>query len=371
MMQSEKSPGSTSNPALSFSIDSRRRTPDSRLVLPIENPKSKTENRVNDPNRSGFAQMSALLGAILWVSVVAATLFEGSRLDLLALLLLLAMMVFVPLGIDLLSSPSGNSIPYRLARFLQPFGALMGAVSILLPVGTWSGLLASAWLVETVLLGLVGLDRLLRNGRAPIEEHAITAALLYLPIGAAWLVASRLGMAPLGFGGTIALLTAIHFHYAGFIAPLLAGMGGRMVARTAPSTRRLYGIAACGIIAGPILVALGITLSSIVEVLSAVILAISVTIFAIISLTRIAPLLSERRARILLRISAIASIVAMLFALLYAISSYLEQTLISIPEMAIVHGCVNALFALAGLLSWSIIRPQPLIASHRSPSDSE
>jgi hypothetical protein len=70
--------------------------------------------------------------------------------------------------------------------------------------------------------------------------------MLYLPIGGAWLVASRLGIQPLGFGDTIVLLTAVHFHFAGFAAPVLAGLAGRTVAAGTRSVER--GVAGGGIV---------------------------------------------------------------------------------------------------------------------------
>jgi hypothetical protein len=311
----------------------------------------------NNPNRSGFGVMSALLGGALWCVLVVSVLFGNDHLDLLALLLLLAMLVYVPLGLDLLSSPAGNSALYRLARFVQPVAALCGVGSFFLPIGAVAGVLASAWVLCAALIGLVGVERLVRGGAAKVEELSITVALLYLPIGAAWLAASRLGLAPLGFGGVIAFLTAIHFHFAGFVAPLLVGLAGRAIADRSSRAWRLYRLAACGIIAGPPLVAAGITLSRVMEVVAAVVLATSMTVVAVVAFKVIAPSLADRRARILLRISALASSAAMLLALLYAISNYLQRFAIAIPTMAMLHGCLNALFGLTGLLCWSIIRP--------------
>jgi len=43
-----------------------------------------------------------------------------------------------------------------------------------------------------------------------------------LAVGGAWLVASRLGMRPMGIQEPIVLLTAVHFHYAGFATATIA-----------------------------------------------------------------------------------------------------------------------------------------------------
>jgi hypothetical protein len=313
-------------------------------------------------NRSGYAIMSALLGGMLWIVLAITVPFGNAHLDLIELLLLLAVLVFVPLGFDLAATPDRegwNRGLYRFARFAQPLASVAAVGSFFLPPGPVAGGLAVIWFLFATLVALFGATRLLRRRSLAIEELCIDAGLVYIAVGGAWLTAARLGLAPLGFGGVIALLTAVHFHFAGFIAPIVAGLAGRYLARVRPSSMRLYRVAAVGIMAGPILVALGITLSPAVEVISAIILATSLTLFAGLSLFTIRPSLIDRRARFFLAISALASVVAMLFALLYALGSFLERSFVSIPEMAIVHGCVNALFALGALLCWGIVRPAP------------
>jgi hypothetical protein len=66
-------------------------------------------------------------------------------------------------------------------------------------------------------------------------------------------VSDRFGFRPLDFDPVIVLLTAIHFHYAGFALPLVTGLAAR---RLDSGTARL---AAAGVIAGVPLVAIGIT----------------------------------------------------------------------------------------------------------------
>ena len=70
--------------------------------------------------------------------------------------------------------------------------------------------------------------------------------LLWLPAAAAWLAADRFGIRPLDFDRSTVLLTAAHFHHAGFgVSVLLARM------------RAPFGLAFHQI--GMILVAIGIT----------------------------------------------------------------------------------------------------------------
>ena len=63
----------------------------------------------------------------------------------------------------------------------------------------------------------------------------------------------RAGLRPLGFPDLIVLLTAVHFHYAGFALPVLTGLVARVLGGPAA------GAACLGVIAGVPLVAIGIT----------------------------------------------------------------------------------------------------------------
>lgn len=320
-------------------------------------------------NRSGIAVVSALAGGAVWCALAVSALFGNAHFDAPRLLLLAAMLVFVPLGLDLTAAPdaAGNTPAIsRLVRLVQLPAALVGAVSFFMPVGPAAGVLAGVWLGLTLLALCAGLQRIARRAVSGIanvlrlEELAVDAALLYLPIGGAWLVAERAGLQPLGFSGLTALLTAVHFHFAGFIAPLVAGMAGRRLVQvygTAGTCVRWYRAAALGVIAGPPLVAAGISFSPVVEVVSAVVLATCVTIVGVLVAGPVARSIAERRARLLLRVSASASVLAMMLACLYAVGTYLHGDLITIPQMALTHGVLNATFALAALMAWTSVRP--------------
>lgn len=89
--------------------------------------------------------------------------------------------------------------------------------------------------------------------RLPILQ-ACSAGGVHLPaVGAAWLLTCRLGWMPLGFDALIVLLTAAHFHHAGFTLPLTAALLGRE--RPGPAVR----LVCAGILLGVPLVAAGIT----------------------------------------------------------------------------------------------------------------
>src|SRR4030095_7036112 len=107
--------------------------------------------------------------------------------------------------------------------------AAAAALSLILETGLTAALLAVLTLALHLLVALFGLSRLLPRGLLPIEELSIDAGLLYLPVAGFWFVVYRLGIQPVGFGETIILLTVVHFHFAGFATPIIAGMTGRLL----------------------------------------------------------------------------------------------------------------------------------------------
>jgi hypothetical protein len=276
---------------------------------------------------------------------------------LIAVLLLFAILVVTPLALALVTPPPGNrrrAWLYHTARYYQPIAAALTASAFVLPASTYAALLGSSWLLLTGLVALIGLTRLLTRGTLRAEELCINVGLLFLPIGGLWLVLSRLGAHPLGFGDTIVLLTAVHFHYAGFAIPILAGLAGRMLIHYRPAIQKLFRLTTIGIITGIPLVALGITFSRVLEVAAVFLLASSLLVLALLIIVAVVPRLDRRITRFLLTLSALASVATMLLAGAYATGSF-TGLVITIPQMVLAHGVVNAFgLVLCGLLAWTI-----------------
>jgi len=214
--------------------------------------------------------------------------------------------------------------------------------------------LASSWLLFAGIIALLGALHLFDHNDRDAAELCIDVSLLLLPVGGFWLAIARFGARPLGFSDTIILLTAVHFHYAGFALLLLAGLAGRWLRVGAPIAWGSFRLVAAGMIAGVPLVALGITFSRVLEILSVLLLASSVTAFAILTLLTVVPLLALHAARVLLAISALASVATMLLAVGYAGGSFVGLAL-TIPQMVLAHGAVNAFgLVLCGLLAWTL-----------------
>jgi hypothetical protein len=307
-----------------------------------------------------LARASAIIGAVAWAIILFVRTSASYETELIDKILLLGVLVIVPLGLSLVAMPdeSGRHIlPYRLALITQPFGAAAAVASFFLRQGRPAALLAALWLIVTLLVALFGFWRLLFRGVLTANDLCIGAGLIYLPVGGMWFLMSRFGIQPLGFGDTIVLLTAVHFHFAGFAAPILAGLAGRTL-HAGGAARQLFQLAAAGIIAGTPIVATGITLSPLVAFIGAIVISLGLILLAIVVLGWVIRSVASLPAQFLLGVSAISSASAMVLACLYAYSLVTKTVIIDIPHMAMTHGVINAFgFALCGLLAWSLAPP--------------
>ena len=302
---------------------------------------------------------NALAGAVVWFVLLPFSISDSSEGELIQRVLLLGVLVIVPLGLGLASSVAdSNSRPFHLAVVLQPAGALAVIISALLEPGYPAAVLATLWLLLTGVIALGALERLyrLRFTQLPVTAHvSLIAGMVFLPVGAAWLIMSRLGIQAFGFGDTIVLLTAVHFHFAGYAAPLLTGLTGYHLPANGKSQTLLL-FAVVGVIAGTPLVAAGITLSPFVALVGAVVISVGLFSLSLLNVIWILPRLSSIAAKTLLLISVLASLPAMALAIVYAYSIVFQKLIVDIPQMAMTHGVFNAFgFALCGLVAWVLV----------------
>ena len=263
-------------------------------------------------------------------------------------LVLVAVTVVTPLGLRLAAGQDRGTSPLVLARRLLPPAAALVVVSFLVGRrGAVGAGLVLPWLMLTAFVGLHGVARLRRDlGRW--AELAVDAGCAMLPIGGAWLVLSRYGVG-LGFDEPVPLLTAIHFHYAAFATLVLAGMAGRRTGGTMPFPAIVAGAAA-----GPPLLAAGITFSSALQVVAALIVAASASGLALLTLARVVPGL-RGAPRVLLAVSSLAVLGGMALAAVFAVGEFTGAPVLSLGQMARIHGPLNGLgFAVCGLTGWAL-----------------
>lgn len=307
------------------------------------------------------ARISATVGAGLWVAFLFVHTPDSNETALIQWILLLGILVIVPLGLSLINEVQDQSVSllFRLAVSAQPIAAGASAVSFLFSPGGPAAVLVGSWLLVSVVIGLLGLSRILKRRSIFMREVSVDAGLLYLPVGAFWLLFSRLGIQPMGFGDTIVLLTAVHFHFAGFAAPLLAGLTGRALGRSRWLSN-VYGLTVICIISGTPLVAAGITLSPAFALIGAVVISTGLLLLALLVLGSVLRSLNSFLAQTLFVISSLSSVSAMILACLYAYSLVARTVIVDIPQMALSHGILNSVgFALSGLLAWSLVYSQP------------
>jgi hypothetical protein len=291
-----------------------------------------------------------------------------------AAMLLLAALVIVPLGLGLVAPPETRGRragPWRAAVRLRLPAALALAASFALPAGAAAALVAAPWLAVCLLAAAHGLLRLARGPRG-VAEIGPDAGLIYLAIGGAWAVGARAGLRPIGFADVIVLMTAVHFHYAGFALPLLAGRAAR------DDGGALAKVTALGVVAGVPLVAAGIADAQLTRGffppyrLALVATAVLAASTVLVGLVQLGLALRPGRpavARALLAVSGLAPLGPMVFAVLYALEPCYPVVWVNLNAMFRYHGAVNALaFVLPGLLAWTCTDPGPRETRDVAPS---
>lgn len=300
-----------------------------------------------------FAKRSAAGGLLAWFVFLLLTTSDSYETQLIHRVALFGMLVIVPLGLSVVAS-GADSLLYRTIVVVQPFAALVAAASFLFETSVLAAVLSSAWLIFTGLVAVLGITRIISRPLYPLEELSIDAGLLYLPVAGVWLVIYRLGVQPFGYGETIILLTVVHFHFAGFAAPIIAGMSGRVLA-TRGYPRRMYAFLVFAIVAAMPLVAAGITFTPVVGLIGALLLTMGLVMLAILTFGWVIPAIGQAGKRSLLVIGALSSCAAMVLACLYAYSLVAQVVIFTIPAMALTHGLLNAFgFVGCSLLAYTL-----------------
>jgi hypothetical protein len=308
-----------------------------------------------------WAPTCATAGAVVWAGMAMLARMGIARVGAIELLFLFAPLVIAPLGIELGRGMGGTGRLEELGRRLQPVGAGMVVVAMCLPPGSTAGLAAVGWMVVCGLMaggGVVGLVRssLVRSSWKDADRSVratLVVARLDLAVGGAWLVASRLGMRPMGIQEPIGLLTAVHFHFAGFATAMIAAATLRFATVTGLSQRWLKPVVL--MVAGmPVVVAVGFVISPALKMMAAILFSASVAGLAI-AVRACGRKAEDGTARILLQVAAGAVFAGMVLSASYAVADYSGSEVLTIPQMARTHGILNAMgFCLAGLLGWLV-----------------
>lgn len=273
------------------------------------------------------------------------------------LLLLLAALVWVPLAFSLLE------IKNQILHIILLPAAILLTSSMFFSTGYRAVGLALPWWLVTLFFFQNGWQTLAKATKWTPSVLAIAAAQMFLLVGSTWVLADRLGIEPLGFSSDIVLLTGIHFHYAGFIFPLLVGLA----AQAKHSTWLQIG-SLLSVVSVP-LTAIGITATQLYETYWLETIAALLVVFAgwstaIGYLHWIFRQKMPKISQLLWSMMSVALLASMTLALLYALRYWWMIEWLNIPAMRALHGTLNAVIVSGfGLFGWHFFNKSPLHSS--------
>lgn len=255
--------------------------------------------------------------------------------------LTLAQLLFIPMMVEQLVTLT------RLQKILIACGQV--AVTFLY----FSDNMPAVWicvfiyLFSTMIIAWQGIKRFLNRGFVHTAEMMIDIGLIYLGMGGIWFLAFHLNVNT-GFSPIINWLTAIHFHYSAFLLCISVGLLGRI------HMTRIYRYCAAMIAAGPMLVAIGITFSKWIEIISVTLYVVAIFTICFYSLKWKLP----RGPRLFLRVSFLTLCFTIIWSFLYALSNFTGSGFVDIPDMLTFHGLFNCLlFGLGTVIAWSLFIP--------------
>jgi hypothetical protein len=341
-------------------------------------------------DKAGWAAGWATAGTAVWAGIAVLARMGIARIGVIELMFLFAPLVIVPLGMELGRMGGFESGAARglagAAQTLQPLGAILAVVAVCLAPGERAGFLGVGWMVVCGLMataGVVESGALVRSvagienllGGAPVATRVLPVfaqvpavpsrlsriagcvARIDLAVGGAWLVASRLGWRPMGIQEPIGLLTAVHFHFAGFATAMIAGSTLQFAeARLAGHDGLLRWLrrVVVLVLGMPFVVAAGFVISPGLKMVAAMVFSASVAVLAGF-VWMCAARVEVATARGFLRAAAGAVFVGMALSGTYAVADFVKSELLPIPRMASTHGVLNAVgFCLLGLLGWIV-----------------
>lgn len=271
---------------------------------------------------------------------------------------LFAALVLVPLALELFAEEEPGAEVARLMRWakkVQLPAAVLLAVACWLDRGAVALAAALPWMVFTGILAGAGFLRVQRGGlRRDLHLLAADVALMFSAVGGAWVLADRGGFRPLGFDPHIVALTAVHFHYAGLLLPMVAGLAQQQMWMS-----RLAARAVVGSVLGVPMVAVGITATQRawnpgIEAAAGCAMALAGMAVAVLHVRLALEAKWPAVTRALLGVAGVALFFGMVLAGLYASRAFVRPIeWLDLPHMQAVHGLANAVgFALCAVLGW-------------------
>jgi hypothetical protein len=333
------------------------------------------KNATSTPTRTRAEETTAstwfLFGTSIWSAIAIASYYNWIHLDLVELLFLLAPWVIVPTALAL-TPALASSYPiglFRSQHWLFFVAEALCTASFLRSAGITAALLASCWLAICLCVAWGGLSRLFKFRTQSFPQFCFAIAECYIAVGGAWLVMSRAGLHPAGFQEPIVLLTAVHFHFAGFLSSIFAGLtySTLKLTRWAKPMR----IIVLGTLLGPGLLGIAFLISPKLKLFAVILIVIGqcglaagmARIGAAISLgTPISRSAGSNLLSAIFLITASACVAAaMIYAVTWALGEYPLQSMTDLSHMERIHGVLNSVgFGVIGLFGWINVRARNL-----------
>ena len=307
----------------------------------------------------GVLRLPSLIGSGIWLALALACFASHARLGIIEVLFLLGPWIVVPLGADLLRGAGTTSSAVRDWALLA--AASLTSVSFFLDNRVAAAWFASSWLLLCAAFAGDGLRRLVTSGTKSFTQFCFAFGEGYLLVAGVWLVASRAGLQLLAFREPIVLLTAVHFHFAGFASAVLAGLVDEAFAGC--PGRRILRAALLAVVLGPGILGLAFLLGPTLKLIAVLLIAFGQLVLAS-GMVRIGILAKNRLGRWLLFVASASVAAGMILAAVWAIGEYPLQAFVNIRQMAEFHGVLNAVgFVVCGMVGWSLLKTEQGVLS--------
>ena len=303
-------------------------------------------------NVRGVFRPSLLICAMIWVVLAFASFSSSVHIGIIEVLFLLGPWIVVPLGADLIRGTTASSAINRVRDWIFFTAALLTTVSFFVDNRVAAAWLASSWLLICAAFAGDGLRRLVTSGTKSFAQFCFASGEGYLLVAGIWLVASRAGISLFGFHEPIVLLTAVHFHFAGFASAVLAGLVHQ--AFVGRSGQRMLRWALTTVVLGPGILGLVFFAGPKAKLVGALVFALGMIGLAG-AMIRVAIAAKNGMGRWLLFVSGGSVAAGMILVAVWAVGEYPLQAFVNIRQMAEFHGVLNGVgFVVCGLVGWSV-----------------
>jgi YndJ-like protein len=305
------------------------------------------------PHAGGSSHLVIPLGVVAWLGIAGGSWIGWLQLSAIELLFLLAPWIVLPLATSLIPDIDASELltnRQRAMNWITFAAAVLATFSFFLPAGPRAASFAGAWMLVCALFMLRGLRRLWRYRAKSFSQFCFATGESYLIVGGIWLVASRQGLHPAGFQEPIVLLTAVHFHFAGFLSAVLAGLTYERLRETRWS--KPLRAALTGVVVGPGLLGLAFLAGPKLK-LAAVVLIVLGQFGLATGMVRVAVGTENPVGRTMLLLSSGSVVAGMVLAATWALGEYPLQPFVDLARMERYHGVLNAVgFGICGLIGW-------------------